>query len=70
MTYQHSPIQSDESEGGIVTTCETHPWWTSFRFYREDAQRSACVHEALEHKGDYRHRDVYRKQHGVSFPEL
>ena len=70
MAYQHSPIQHDESGAGIVTTCTDHDWWNAFRFFRDDSQTAACRHEAAEHPGDYRHRDVYRKQHGVSFPEL
>lgn len=71
MAYEHSPIQHDETAHGIVTNCTEHPWWTSFRFFREDARFTACAHEAREHPNDYRNRDVWRKQHGgVSFPEL
>lgn len=70
MAQNPSPIQSDASTGGIVSACADHEWWRSFRFFPEDAQMSRCRHEAAEHPGDYRQRDVYRKQHGVSFSEL
>ncbi|WP_262002221.1 hypothetical protein [Microbacterium sp. Mcb102] len=68
-SYQHSPIEHDESGGGIVTTCAEHPWWRPFRFYLDDALTAGCRHERDEHPGDYRQRDRYRKRHGVSFPE-
>ena len=66
---QHGPIQHDSSSTGIVSTCTEHPWWRSFRFFRDDAVTAGCRHERDEHPGDHHQRDLYRKRHGVSFPE-
>lgn len=54
----HSPIYLDESQYGIVSRCTEHDWWSSFRFYRDDAYAAMCAHEEREHAGDYRVRNA------------
>lgn len=44
-----SPIHLDISSTGIVVYCLECPYWTAFRFHKEDAWAAAVVHEERTH---------------------
>lgn len=47
-----SPIRLDYSSTGIVIVCAHCPWWSAFRFTREQAWACALAHEEREHPGE------------------
>lgn len=61
-----SIIRLDYSSTGIVIVCAECPWWSAFRFHKDDAWDAACAHEERVHPENNHQRDARHQRHARS----